>query len=167
MANRYLQNSSATVLAWTALTKSYASYNRARSLKRILGDCALRYLTANLKVPQLQYLLGTTFDVYKKWAEELQLPLVVDELGEDARLLWIGPKRLDRVLLFCHGKPSFHLYFSRSQFFGGGGYLLPAASYSMSFWRHVQLELEKRDIEVGIALLQYCTLKFHLTMLCI
>ncbi|KAJ7832639.1 hypothetical protein B0H14DRAFT_2364673, partial [Mycena olivaceomarginata] len=91
------------VLVWTALTASYASYSRERSLKRILGDCAARYITTNLKVPQLQYLLGTRFDVYKKWTKESQVPVVVDELGEDTRLLWIGHKRLDRVIRFCHG----------------------------------------------------------------
>jgi hypothetical protein len=27
----------------------------------------------------------------------------------------------------------------------------------MSFWRYVQLEFERQNIEVGIALLNYCT----------
>jgi len=28
---------------------------------------------------------------------------VVEEIGEDARLLWIGHRRTDRVLLYFHG----------------------------------------------------------------
>ncbi|KAJ7730968.1 Alpha/Beta hydrolase protein [Mycena maculata] len=96
------------------------------SVKQILGYCALRYATTHLSVPQMQFLLGTTLQVYTKWAKQSHLPVVVDELGEDARLMWIG-----------------------------GGYLLPATDFSLSFWRYVQIELEKRGIELDIALLQY------------
>ncbi|KAJ7777340.1 Alpha/Beta hydrolase protein [Mycena metata] len=131
------------VLLWTALTKPFASYNKDRSLKRILGDASIRY-TSGLKVAQLQYVSGTTSNVYNKWTRSLHLPVAVDELGENARLLWIGPKRLDHVVLFCHG----------------GGYLLPASDYSLSFWRHVQLELEKHKLEVGFALLEYTLAPF-------
>ncbi|KAJ7699595.1 Alpha/Beta hydrolase protein [Mycena rosella] len=127
------------VLIWTVLTKSHASYNKHRSVKRIVGDSIVRYSTHYLQIPQLQYLLGTTFGVYRTWANKAHLPLVIDELGDDARLLWISPKRLDHVILFLHG----------------GGYVLPVADFYLSFWKYVQRELEKRDIGVGVAVLQY------------
>ncbi|KAF7363151.1 Abhydrolase-3 domain-containing protein [Mycena venus] len=127
------------VLIWTALTKSHASYNKHRSVKRIVGDSIIRYSTHYLELPQLQYLLGTTLGVYRTWTRKAQLLPVIDELGEDARLLWIGPKRLDRVILFLHG----------------GGFVLPVADYYLSFWQYVQSELAKRDIKVGVAVLQY------------
>ncbi|KAJ7188867.1 Alpha/Beta hydrolase protein [Mycena filopes] len=124
------------VLLWTALTTSYASHNAERTLKRILGDAAVRY-AVGLSIPQLQWRSGTTYNVYNKWAHEFHLSAIADELGEDARLLWIGPKRLDRVVLFIH-----------------------ASNSSLSFWRHVQIELEKQKLDVGFALLEYSLAPF-------
>ncbi|KAJ7620106.1 Alpha/Beta hydrolase protein [Roridomyces roridus] len=94
------------ILAWTALAHSFKA---TKPMKRILGDHSLRYLSSHLTTAQLQYVLGTTDSVYKTWTEREGLEVVVDELGEDAKLLWIGPKRMDRVLLVLHG----------------GGYFLP------------------------------------------
>ncbi|KAJ7353349.1 Alpha/Beta hydrolase protein [Mycena albidolilacea] len=127
------------VLLWSVATTAYASHNKQRSLKRITGDSALRYLTTHLSVPQLQAAFGTAVGTYKKWAKANQLPVTIDELGLDARLMWIGPKRLERVVLWIHG----------------GAFLLPPPDFVISFWRYVQLELEKQNIEVGIALLNY------------
>ncbi|KAJ6578882.1 Alpha/Beta hydrolase protein [Mycena vulgaris] len=126
-------------LLWSVVTNAYAPFNKARSLKRITGDAALRYLTSSLNVAQLQTAFGTTQGMYKAWTKTNKLPAVIDELGEDARLLWIGPKRLERVVMFLHG----------------GAFLIPASDFSLSFWRYVQLELEKQNIEVGFALLNY------------
>lgn len=91
------------VLLWSVATTAYASYNKQRTVKRIAGDSALRYVLSRLNVPQLQKAFGTTLATYQKWTKSNKLPATVDELGEDARLLWIGPKRLDRVVLFLHG----------------------------------------------------------------
>jgi hypothetical protein len=91
------------MLLWNVATTAYASYNKERSLKRIIGDSALRYITSHLNIPQLQNAFGTTLGTYKKWTKTAKLSATVDELGEDARLLWIGPKRLERVILFLHG----------------------------------------------------------------
>ncbi|KAJ7644532.1 Alpha/Beta hydrolase protein [Roridomyces roridus] len=124
------------VLLWTALTASRAS---GKSLKRILGVRAFRYLTSNLSVSQVQYLLGNTMDVYTKWTKSVKLPRVADELGGAARLLWVGPKRLDRVIYVFHG----------------GYFILPVTDFTLAFWRYVQVSLEKQGIEVGIAVLQY------------
>ncbi|KAJ7701579.1 Alpha/Beta hydrolase protein [Mycena rosella] len=127
------------VLLWDVARTTYASWNKARTLKRIAGDCALRYVLGSLSVPQLQNAFGTTRATYEAWVKKAKLPEAIDELGEDARLMWIGPKRLERVIMFVHG----------------GGFLLPATDFSLSFWRYVQLELEKQGIEVGIALFSY------------
>ncbi|KAJ7500944.1 hypothetical protein B0H11DRAFT_2225332 [Mycena galericulata] len=125
-------------ILWRVATTSYAEYNKERSVKRIAGDAALRHTINLLNVPQLQWAFGTTQGIYEKWATSNKLPVTVDELGEDAQLLWIGPKRLERV----HGD-------------SGGGFLLPAVDFSLSFSRYVQLELEKQNIEVGFPLLNY------------
>ncbi|KAF7326650.1 Abhydrolase-3 domain-containing protein [Mycena venus] len=129
----------ALVLLWSVATTAYASYNQERTLKRIAGDSALRYVVSHLSLPQLQATFGTTIGTYETWTKATKLPVTVEELGEGGRLLWIGPKRLERVVLFIHG----------------GGFVLPPGPMALSFWRYVQLELEKQNIEVGFAMLNY------------
>ncbi|KAF7297252.1 Abhydrolase-3 domain-containing protein [Mycena indigotica] len=126
------------VLLWKVVTTSYAGYNQDRTLKRIMGDAFLWY-TGGLGVPQLQCILGTDQHIYQTWTKANKLPSTVDELGDDARLFWIGPKRTERVVLFLHG----------------GGFLLPTSEHSISFWRYTQLELEKKGVEIGVAVLEY------------
>ncbi|KAF7297244.1 Abhydrolase-3 domain-containing protein [Mycena indigotica] len=123
---------------WSVLTTSHASYNKDRTLKRIIGDTVLRNLTS-LSTPQLQMLFGTDQQIYATFTKSYKLPSTVDELGDDAKLYWIGPKRTERVMLFLHG----------------GAFLLPAADFSLRFWRYVQVELEKKGVEVGFAYLEY------------
>jgi len=108
-------------------------------MKRILGDSILRYLFKNLAIPQLKTHFGSTVDVYTKWTKQFKLPVIIDELGGEARLLWIGPKRLQHVVLFVHG----------------GGFALPPPDFALSFWQHVRLELEKQGVEAGFVLLNY------------
>ncbi|KAJ7485651.1 Alpha/Beta hydrolase protein [Mycena latifolia] len=116
------------VVLWRVLTTSYAPFNKDRSLKRIAGDSAVR---SRRRL--------ATLGMYEQWTKTNKLPVAIDELGEGGRLLWIGPKRLERVVLVMHG----------------GGFLYPATDFSLSFWRYVQLELEGQGIEVGFALLNY------------
>ena len=72
-------------------------------MKRIIAEASVRYVTG-LSVPQQQFALGTDLSTYELWTKKEALPKLIDELGGDARLLWIGPKRLERVVLFLHGK---------------------------------------------------------------
>lgn len=53
-----------------------------------------------------QYLLRSSLDVYERWTAARKLPRTIDALPNDVKLLWIGPKRLDNVILFIHGEPS-------------------------------------------------------------
>ncbi|KAJ7057963.1 Alpha/Beta hydrolase protein [Mycena amicta] len=126
------------VILWKVLTTTYAPFNKDRTLKRIIGDAALRYV-ASMNIPHLQAAFGTDRQIYAAWTKANKLPSTIDELGDDARLLWIGPKRTERVVLFLHG----------------GAFLLPASEFAISFWRYVQLQLEKQNIEVGFVWLEY------------
>ncbi|KAJ7651406.1 Alpha/Beta hydrolase protein [Roridomyces roridus] len=127
------------VVLWRVLTTTHAPYNKHRGMKRIMGDAALRYIIRTLSVAQLQAQFGSTLNVYTKWAKQVKMPVVVDELGDDARLLWLGPKRLDHVILFVHG----------------GGFALPPPNSGLLFWQHVRLEMEKKGVEPGIVMLNY------------
>ncbi|KAJ7460560.1 Alpha/Beta hydrolase protein [Mycena latifolia] len=127
------------VLLWSALTTAYASHNSERSLRRILGDTAIRHCVTYLSTSQIQSVTGTTLSTYMQWTKQTAHPSIVDDLGGGARLLWIGPKHLDRVILVVHG----------------GAFMLPIPYFALTFWKYVQTELTKQDIRVGVAVLNY------------
>ncbi|KAK0505414.1 Alpha/Beta hydrolase protein [Armillaria luteobubalina] len=83
--------------------------------------------------------MGETLNTYVKWTNGAGVVPIVEDLPDGAKLLWIGPKRLDKVLLYLHG----------------GGFLFGCSPSSMQFFRHMQLELGKRNLNIGIALLAY------------
>ncbi|KAJ6473086.1 Alpha/Beta hydrolase protein [Mycena sanguinolenta] len=134
------------VLLWAAIVGPHTSQNKGRSRKRIVGEHAFRYAITNLSLPQLQFAFGTTLSVYEKWTKERKLTPVIDELGDGARLLWIGPKRVDhhdRVILYLHG----------------GCFLLPLTNFGLDYWHYVRSELEKKNVRpnlnFGVAVLEY------------
>ncbi|KAE9389424.1 alpha/beta-hydrolase [Gymnopus androsaceus JB14] len=129
----------APVLATEALLSPFVARSKQKSLKRVIGDTAFRYLTDNLSGAELQYFMGTSVGTYSSWARKANLPIVIDELEDGGKLLWIGPKRTEKVLLYCHG----------------GAYIVPVQEFTIPFWRYIQLELEKQGIEVGIAIMSY------------
>ncbi|KAM6489322.1 Alpha/Beta hydrolase fold [Amanita muscaria] len=92
-----------------------------------------------MDLKRLKYVTGNTPWVYATWAKWYNLPPTVTEIGNDARLLWIGPKRMEKVILYLHG----------------GGYVVPMQHFFASFWHYVQQELESRGVKVGIAILNY------------
>lgn len=47
---------------------------------------------------------GTTRAHYDNFLKDSGLRPVEESIGTDAKLLWIGPKRDDRVLLYLHGE---------------------------------------------------------------
>ncbi|KAK0440480.1 Alpha/Beta hydrolase protein, partial [Desarmillaria tabescens] len=76
---------------------------------------------------------------YLQWTESSNMPAVIDELLDGAHLLWIGLKRWDQVILYCHG----------------GAYMMSCSENIMTFCQYLQVELEQRNIHVGIAILAY------------
>ncbi|KAJ7852125.1 Alpha/Beta hydrolase protein [Mycena leptocephala] len=127
------------VLLWTAIVGPHMSRNKGRSTKRIIGERAFRYAISNLNIPQLQFAFGTSLSVYEKWAKQMKMAPVIDELGDGARLLWIGPKRVERVLFYLHG----------------GCFLLPLTDFELDLFRYVQVESGKQNIHFGVAVLEY------------
>ncbi|KAK0221385.1 Alpha/Beta hydrolase protein [Armillaria fumosa] len=125
---------------WTAIRYPFSQTLRKKTLKLSISHASTRFVTDSLSVPELQFAAGLPVDIYKRWAKEKKLPVDIEDLPEEgARLLWIGPKRTDKVIFYCHG----------------GGYVLPFWDSFLAFWRHTQLELESRNIHVGIVLMSY------------
>jgi len=153
-----LRKCTAVVIVWSLVTSPFVSYNKSKTTKRVIGDSTIRFFTSSLSIAQIQYTTGTDRHIYESWVKQNNLPIVAEELGEDAELFWIGPKRTDRVILYFHGAS----LITRSRHYVtnfislGGAYMAPMQDFTASFWRYVQLELEKGKIEVGFAILSYC-----------
>ena len=95
-------------------------------------------------IPRLAYLLGSTQDIYTRWAKRNKMTVCIDDIRESAKLLWIldnewEGKIPNRVALYLHG----------------GGFHLPMFEDSASFWSHIQKELITEGLEVGVAILDY------------
>lgn len=82
-----------------------------------------------------------------QWTRLTAMPYTVDAVPgiDDTKILWIGPKRLKNVLFYCHG----------------GGYMISALHAQMTFYRYLQLELERRGVHVGVAMITYKLLPEH------
>ncbi|KAF9461395.1 Alpha/Beta hydrolase protein [Collybia nuda] len=128
------------VLAWKLFILTIILHGQVKSWRRVLGDAAFRFLSSALSVRKLQFVLGTTRQVYETWAKQNGLPALVEEVGEDARLLWVGPKRTDRVIIYFHG----------------GGYVIPLQDFSASFWNHLRVQLNKHEgLNIGLVIFSY------------
>lgn len=79
------------------------SFNQERSWKRIIADRALRYAVQSMNIQQLQLLLGTPIGVYEAWLEKNKISPNVEVIGDNTRLLWIGAKKTEKVVLYFHG----------------------------------------------------------------
>ncbi|TFK36154.1 Alpha/Beta hydrolase protein [Crucibulum laeve] len=131
-------------LPLVALTKllisCVSSFKNTKSWRRVLGDSAFRYFATSSDLKSLQYLLGTTPGVYETWVKANGMDVVVDDIGEDARLLWMGGKKTDKVILYFHG----------------GGFSLPMQDFALSFWKYAITEWkEKKGQDIGFAMLNY------------
>ena len=91
------------MVAWTLLNSPFHHNNRYKGWKRIVADKVFHHLSVKLNVRQLQWLSGTTLDVYRVFLKKQKLPVLVDDVGGGARLLWIGERQFEKVLLYIHG----------------------------------------------------------------
>lgn len=60
---------------------------------------------ANTPPRDLQAILTSTIDIYNAWVSSNDAARAVDVLAADnsTRLLWIGPRKAEKVVLFFHG----------------------------------------------------------------
>ncbi|KAF9481609.1 alpha/beta-hydrolase [Pholiota conissans] len=126
-------------LTWAVIKKPFTSFGRAKPLSRLILYRAVYSLTTSLNRKQLRVVFGTTRKMYDDFTKSKGLPQVVEEIGEDSRLLWIGPKHTDRVIVYFHG----------------GAYLFGALGSAPAFWFWMRKSLEEKGKPVGVAMLNY------------
>lgn len=82
----------------------FTEYGRAKSWKRIVIDRITLRIVSAMNRKQTRAFFGPTSKAYSDFMKSQKLPPVVEDIGEDARLYWIGPKEAERVLLYLHGQ---------------------------------------------------------------
>ncbi|KAF8970925.1 Alpha/Beta hydrolase protein [Flammula alnicola] len=127
------------VLLWLC-AKNLLFYRQ--TFRRTTASAMIRWFNKEYSVAQIQYITPPSVDAYKAWAKSNNLPITVEELVDDTALMWIGPKRTDKVVLY----------------FPGGAYFAPLLDFPIAFWHYVQNELKKVDCDVGFAILGYTLL---------
>ncbi|KAJ7126281.1 Alpha/Beta hydrolase protein [Mycena epipterygia] len=114
-----------------------------RRMKRVLYDEIGYFLISRLSIRQLQAatLSGSPAAGYARWAKQKRIAQVVDELGNDARLLWVGARETEYVVLYCHG----------------GAFITALSDYQIEFWYRIQQVIFKNhnSMKLGVAMLQY------------
>jgi hypothetical protein len=51
----------------------------------------------------MQYIMGSTPDVYKTWAKKNNKAIMIDDSGFGGNVLWFTQPRAKRVILYVHG----------------------------------------------------------------
>ncbi|KIM41787.1 hypothetical protein M413DRAFT_71609 [Hebeloma cylindrosporum] len=88
---------------------------------------------------QTRAIFPSTRAGYEAFMKQAKIQPVVEELEEGAKLLWIGRRQTDRVLLYLHG----------------GGFLFGALPSAPAFWNLIQRELDSRGIQTDAVMLDY------------
>ncbi|KAL0563172.1 hypothetical protein V5O48_018903 [Marasmius crinis-equi] len=117
------------VLFYTALISRFSTALRKKRFNRLLFEASIRYLVGTTTPGQIQWAVGPTVDVYKKWARKRRLEPVLEDVPDSGRkLMWIGSKEAEKVVFYVHG----------------GGFIIPVSDFMFTFWRYVQREYVKQ-----------------------
>ncbi|KAH9476880.1 Putative steryl acetyl hydrolase mug81 [Psilocybe cubensis] len=128
------------VVMSAALIKSFFTEDgRAKSWKRVIADSTTAWIVSNINRRQVRGVFGETGTVYRDFVKAKGLTPVIEELGHDSRLLWLGPRKSERVILYLHG----------------GAFLFGALPSTPYFWTHTQDVIAKNGKEVDVAMLNY------------
>lgn len=92
------------MLFYNLTLTAWSKRNSHKTWKRVVTDALTRHITGTLTIPELQYVAGYAIDILKAWGKSNKVTITVEDVGEDAQLVWLGEKRADRVLLYLHGQ---------------------------------------------------------------
>ncbi|KAJ3506309.1 hypothetical protein NLJ89_g6940 [Agrocybe chaxingu] len=127
------------VVLWRLASSPFNSYEKKKPWRRVIYDASFRWVVYTQRMDFLGYMMGPSVTTYEKYMKKHLLEPRIQDV-DDAKLLWVGERDPERVILYLHG----------------GGFLLPLGDYSLAFWRYVQKELTRTGCEgVAIAVLDY------------
>ncbi|KIM41818.1 hypothetical protein M413DRAFT_445033 [Hebeloma cylindrosporum] len=127
------------VVVWALLKSPFTTRGRSLGWRRIAHDSAVRRIIRTMNRRQMRALVPTTLAGYLTFMKQEKMEPLVEEIGEDARLLWISRRQTDRVLLYFHG----------------GAFLFSAGPSAPAFWSFIQKNLKSRGQNVDAVMLNY------------
>ena len=93
--------------AFAIIPKVFSKANKGHTWARTFSDSVMRTIVgAGWNIRQMVSVWGSTTALYEKWARQAKLEVLSDEIGEGAKLHWIGPRKFERVFLYFHGECS-------------------------------------------------------------
>ncbi len=84
------------------LALSFFTTERHKTWRAVCTHALFRFVAGHVAYVKLM-LLGPTSDTYTKWTKKIGVSPTIEDLPDGAKLLWIGAKRVDKVLLYVHG----------------------------------------------------------------
>jgi hypothetical protein len=155
------------IIVWALLKSLFTTYGRSRNWKRNVIDAATLWVAGSLNRRQARAIVPSTQESYEAFMKKMKMEPLVEEIGEDARLLWIGHRQTDRVLLYFHGT------FERSIVFPctflierlgiGGAFVFSAFTSAPAFWNLIQRELDSRGKRTDAVILNYSEQRISLS----
>ncbi|RAH47697.1 alpha/beta hydrolase [Aspergillus brunneoviolaceus CBS 621.78] len=123
---------------------------RGLPLRPSIQNACARAIMDCLHPHQVQAIAPSTMQTYTSWirrnAQRTGLYHRVDTLkDETTHLVWLGPKRSDKVILFFHG----------------GGYVLPLSGGHLDWMAHVRKSCLEASLDVSVCILEYSLVPGH------
>jgi len=127
------------VLMWALVKSPFSAYGRSKSWKRVAIDRLTLWVVSHYNRRQTRAFFGEGPTTYSAYLKSKNIEPVVEELGNHATLVWLGPKQTERVILYVHG----------------GAFLFGPVESAPGYWSYIQDQLKKRGKPTGVALLTY------------
>ncbi|KAF7967418.1 hypothetical protein HWV62_34395 [Athelia sp. TMB] len=86
------------------------SVHRNKPWERRVGIAVVQFMTSWASVRQLQWRQAPSMETYTRWMFNQKMEAAVDDLGDGSSLMWIGPRRYDRVILYLHAPAPFETF---------------------------------------------------------
>ncbi|KAK0468947.1 hypothetical protein IW261DRAFT_1425999 [Armillaria novae-zelandiae] len=83
------------------LATSFFTTERHKTWRTVCTHALFRFVAGHTAYVK-SMLLRPTSDTYAKWTKNVRLSPTIEPLPDGAKLLWIGAKRVDKVLLYAH-----------------------------------------------------------------
>ncbi|PYH77445.1 alpha/beta-hydrolase [Aspergillus uvarum CBS 121591] len=137
-------------IVFNILKTAIGALARGLPFRPSIQNACARAIMDSLHPNQIQAIVPSTMQTYTSWirrnAERTGLCHRVDTLKDEiTHLLWLGPKRSDKVILFFHG----------------GGYVLPLSDGHLDWMAHVRKSCLKASLKVGVCILEYSLIPGH------
>ncbi|KAE8144388.1 Alpha/Beta hydrolase protein [Aspergillus avenaceus] len=124
---------------YTAITGLFRGQNGAKEYSLHVGNAVIRKMILRLSTRQLQYMNGSTSDVYSTFMKQKNLHPETVPLEHGAQGHWIGNPEAKYVVVYYHG----------------GGFALPGFPNHLAFYNRLGKTLNEAGHDIAFFILSY------------